>query len=213
MFLWLCFCLPSYRSAADWHGWLLWTGKKHRFWREYWVSDLCWQRYRGGYPGYAPMRPRYHVSDPLGELWISSTGGVDTLNQVLGWTNVGLLLSQRLRRWPYFKPTLFLNLYTILVLKYKLWNDNFGLTLTTKALHLKNNVHPLKVVSRYRDGLATAIHSFSFKVGENYSYLGNSRWNNCKCLCLNTHFVSNNCDLIRSENGLKTTIVTHSNIP
>ena len=45
------------------------------------------------------------------------------------------------------------------------------------------NFHPLEVASRYRDP--------QLQVGENYSYLFNSRPNICKYLRLNTHFIPN----------------------
>ena len=46
----------------------------------------------------------------------------------------------------------------------------------------------LEVASRYRDP--------QLQVGENYWYLFNLRPSICKSWCLNSHFISNNCDLI-----------------
>ena len=50
------------------------------------------------------------------------------------------------------------------------------------------NFHPLEVLSRYRDP--------QLKVAENYSYLFNSGTNIWKSLCLDTHSIPNNSDLV-----------------
>ena len=49
-------------------------------------------------------------------------------------------------------------------------------------------LHPLEVVSRYRDP--------QLQVGVNYSYLFSLRSKICKSLCSNTHFIYNSSDLI-----------------
>ena len=50
------------------------------------------------------------------------------------------------------------------------------------------NFPPLKFSSRYRDP--------QLQVADNYSYLFNLNTNICKSLCLDTHFIANNSDLV-----------------
>ena len=64
--------------------------------------------------------------------------------------------------------------------------NGFSHSIYLNSIYL--NVYPFEVVFRYQDK--------QLQVAENYTYLFNLRPNIYKYWCLNSHFISNNRDLV-----------------